>query len=51
MNGALSVALVGFAFGASCGLLKVPIPAPPTMAGACGVIAVTGGYLLAGWLR
>jgi XapX domain-containing protein len=31
-------------------LLKLPIPAPPTIVGALMVLAMTVGYLLTNWL-
>lgn len=51
----LGCALVGGAFGLACGLLRLPLPAPATLAGVLGVAGVTGGFyvgqLLTGWLR
>jgi XapX domain-containing protein len=38
--------LVGAAFGAAFGALRLPLPAPPTLPAAFGVVGVTVGYLL-----
>lgn len=38
--------LVGAAFGAAFGALGLPLPAPPTLPAAFGVVGVTVGYLL-----
>jgi XapX domain-containing protein len=38
--------LVGAVFGAAFGALGLPLPAPPTLAAAFGVVGVTAGYLL-----
>jgi XapX domain-containing protein len=35
-------ALVGFAFAK----LKLPVPAPPTLAGVLGIIGITLGYII-----
>jgi len=35
-------AVVGFAFAK----LKLPVPAPPTLAGVLGIIGITFGYVL-----
>ena len=37
--------LVGLAVGASCRLLGIPSPAPPVLAGALLVVAMTLGYI------
>jgi len=37
-------AVVGFLFG----ILRLPIPAPPTLAGVLGIIGITLGFYLAG---
>ena len=42
--------LVAMAIGALVRLLRLPIPAPPTLYGALMVLGLTGGYLLTGWL-
>lgn len=38
----LTGAAAGFAFGK----LKLPVPAPPTIAGVLGIIGITLGYVL-----
>lgn len=40
---------VALAIGALVRLLRLPIPAPPTLYGALMVLGLTGGYLLMGW--
>ena len=42
--------LVALVIGAFVRLLRLPIPAPPTVTGALMVLAMTVGYLLANWL-
>jgi XapX domain-containing protein len=37
-------AIMGFAFA----LLRLPIPAPPTLAGVLGIVGITVGFYLAG---
>lgn len=39
--------LTGLICGAVFGLLKLPIPAPPTLAGIAGIIGIFVGFLLA----
>jgi XapX domain-containing protein len=41
--------LLGLAIGAACRLLDIPSPAPPVLAGAGLVVAMTLGYSLADW--
>lgn len=40
------VFIVGFAFGGACGFFRVPIPAPPTVAGVMGILGVTLGFIV-----
>lgn len=48
MNPKLFTGIVlGFAIGAGCRWAGVPVPAPPALAGALLVVAMTSGYLLA----
>jgi XapX domain-containing protein len=48
IGGALLAGLVcGFVFV----MLKLPIPAPPTLAGIMGIVGVFGGYLIGGLIR
>ncbi len=42
--------LVALVIGAFVRLLRLPIPAPPSIAGALMVLAMTVGYLLTNWL-
>lgn len=39
--------LLGFGIGLGCRAMGVPVPAPPALAGALLVVAMTSGYLLA----
>lgn len=41
---------VALAIGALVRLLRLPIPAPPTVGGALMVLATTVGYLLMSWI-
>ncbi|NIP80532.1 MAG: XapX domain-containing protein [Gemmatimonadetes bacterium] len=41
--------LVALVIGALVRLLRLPIPAPPTLYGALMVLGLTGGYLLMNW--
>lgn len=54
-NGALIVPpwvgiIVALVIGALVRLLRLPVPAPPTLYGALMVLGLTGGYLLMNWL-
>lgn len=42
--------VVGMAFGATVRFWRLPIPAPPTLAGVLGVAGVTLGFVLMGRL-
>lgn len=42
--------LLGLAIGAACRWFDIPSPAPPSVAGASLVVAMTSGFLLANWL-
>jgi XapX domain-containing protein len=45
MNGRLAIAVVlGLGIGLACGLTGIPAPAPPVLAGALLVVAMTLGY-------
>lgn len=46
---AIAIAL-GFAIGAFCRLVDLPLPAPPKLVGALLVLAMTLGFLGAGWV-
>ena len=41
--------LVALGIGMLVRLLKLPVPAPPTIYGALMVLGLTGGYLLMSW--
>lgn len=41
--------IVALGIGMLVRLLKLPIPAPPTLYGAFMVLGLTGGYLLMSW--
>lgn len=41
---------VGLIVGALVRLMKLPIPAPPTLWAAFMVVALTAGYVLMGWV-
>ena len=51
MTQVLASAATGMVCGAVFALLKLPIPAPPTLAGVLGVVGVFGGYLLVQLLK
>lgn len=42
--------IVALVIGALVRLLRLPVPAPPTLYGALMVLGLTGGYLLMNWL-
>ena len=41
--------ILALGIGALVRLLKLPVPAPPTLYGALMVLGMTGGYLLMSW--
>lgn len=41
--------IVALVIGGLVRLLRLPVPAPPTIYGALMVLGLTGGYLLMGW--
>lgn len=43
--------LTGFACGLVFSLLKLPIPAPPALAGILGIIGIWAGYALVNLIR
>lgn len=43
-------AALGFGIGFACRWFDIPSPAPPTLAGAALVVAMTLGYLTAGYV-
>lgn len=42
--------IVALGIGMLVRLLKLPVPAPPTIYGALMVLGLTGGYLLMSWI-
>jgi XapX domain-containing protein len=42
--------ILGFLIGAACRWFDVPTPSPPTLLGACLVVALTLGYVTVDWL-
>jgi XapX domain-containing protein len=47
----IAVGLVlGFLIGAGCRWFDIPTPSPPTLLGACLVVALTLGYVAVDWL-
>ena len=46
----LSGIILGIAVGAGCRWFGIPCPAPPHLTGAIILIAMTLGFLAAGWL-
>ena len=38
--------LIAFLLGVTCGLLHIPLPAPPNLLGATLVLVMTCGYLM-----
>lgn len=42
--------IVALGIGGLVRLLRLPIPAPPTLYGALMVLGLTAGYLIANWL-
>ena len=43
--------LLAFCLGALTRVLRLPVPAPPSLLGALLVATVTAGYLAAGWIE
>ena len=48
MSALVAGAVLGLVIGAICRACDIPSPAPPTPIGALLVVAMTGGYVLAG---
>ncbi len=44
MTEAILGLLTGVAVGALFAVVRVPIPAPPTLAGLLGIVGIVGGY-------
>jgi len=47
----IKATLAGMACGVVFSLLRLPIPAPPVIAGVMGIVGVFAGYVLVNWLR
>lgn len=47
----IKATLAGMACGVVFSLLKLPIPAPPVLAGVMGIVGVFLGYMLVNWLQ
>ena len=47
----IKATLAGMACGVVFSLLKLPIPAPPVLAGVMGIVGVFLGYVMVNWLR
>jgi XapX domain-containing protein len=45
-----SALVLGLSIGVGCRWLDLPLPAPPKIIGALLVVAMTVGFLVAGWL-
>jgi XapX domain-containing protein len=50
MNKVVITTLVGIAVGLLFGLVKLPIPAPPTLSGIMGIAGIFGGYKISQYL-
>lgn len=54
MKEVIYATLTGFLVGLLFAKLKLPIPAPPTLAGVMGIVGLFLGYIVAirlGWMR
>ena len=49
MTGLQALAL-GILIGLTFGLVRLPVPAPPTLAGVLGVVGISAGWNLALWI-
>lgn len=47
----IKATLAGMACGVVFSLLKLPIPAPPVLAGVMGIVGVFLGYVMVNWLQ
>jgi len=47
----IKATLAGMACGVVFSLLRLPIPAPPVLAGVMGIVGVFAGYVLINWIR
>ena len=51
MKEIIYVTVTGLSCGAVFALLKLPIPAPPTIAGIMGIVGIFVGYFIVNYLR
>lgn len=52
MRDVLLALFTGLIVGVLFGLLRLPIPAPPHLAGVAGIVGIFAGFVLVGrWLR
>ncbi len=51
MKEVLLAFLTGFITGAVFSLIKLPIPAPPTLAGLMGIIGIFAGYIFIQYIK
>lgn len=51
MNEMVLATLTGVAVGVFFSLLKLPLPAPPALAGVLGIVGIYLGHLLVGYFR
>jgi XapX domain-containing protein len=47
---AVAALAVGILVGLTFGLTRLPVPAPPTIAGVLGIVGITFGWQVATWL-
>jgi len=47
---AVTALAVGILVGLTFGFTRLPVPAPPTIAGLLGVVGITVGWQVAGWI-
>jgi XapX domain-containing protein len=46
----LQALALGILIGLTFGLVRLPVPAPPTLAGVLGVVGISAGWNLALWI-
>ena len=47
---AVNALLVGILVGLTFGFTRLPVPAPPTIAGVLGIVGITIGWQIATWI-
>lgn len=50
MTTGLNALAVGILVGLTFGFTRMPVPAPPTLAGVMGVVGITVGWQVAVWI-